>query len=125
MFDTTHLTQEDKRNLRRLLDALNLFASLQPEHKTKPLPLDMFRVFLTIAMNEGLGTLELAKHSKIVNTTVSRHIMDMGDLDRYQNEGLELVFQKLDVRDKRRHPTFLSPKGRGFLSRLTDLLRGR
>lgn len=123
MFETTHLSQEDKRNLRRLLDALNLFASLQPEHKTKPLPLDMFRVFLNIALNEGLGTLQLAKQAGIVNTTISRHVMDMGDLDRHQNEGLEMVFQKLDVRDKRRHPTFLAPKGRAFLSRLTDLLK--
>ena len=123
MPDTTKLSREDERNLRRLLQALDLFAALQPQHKEKQLPLDMLRVFLTVALNEGEGAMKFAEVSKVKNTTVSRHLHDLGELDRYQNAGLELVYQKVDVRDKRRRPTYLTPEGRSFLRRLIDALK--
>jgi hypothetical protein len=65
------------------------------------MPLQMIRAFLLIAI-EGQGTMELAKQAAVANTVMSRHLADLGDLNRYHEEGHDLGYQKADVLDRRR-----------------------
>jgi DNA-binding MarR family transcriptional regulator len=119
MQDTTPLTQEDKKKLQQMLD---VWALLADQYTEKEFPPAMFRVFITVCLEEGLGTEEIAVKARTPTTTVTRHVNDMGDKDRYGGPGLELVYQTFDKRDRRKHPVFLTPKGRGLLGRILRLL---
>jgi hypothetical protein len=59
------------------LQAIDLFANLH-----KDMPLQMIRAFLLIAIEEGKGTIELAKRAGVEDTVMSRHFADLGDLNR-------------------------------------------
>jgi DNA-binding MarR family transcriptional regulator len=106
MSNVKPLKQEDARALKALLDALGTFLKLDPN-----MPVQQIRAFLLVAMEEGLGTMELSERAGIDNTVMTRHIAGLADLNRYKTEGHNLVYQKTDVLDKRTRKAYLTPDG--------------
>ena len=56
------------------------------------------------------------------NTVMSRHISDLGEMNRYKQSGYQLVGQKTDVMDRRYRKAHLTPKGVAFRNRLLRTL---
>ena len=64
------------------------------------------------------GPDELARKMGVAPAVASRHISDLGDMDRYKRPGHGLVEQRMDIMDRRNRPVRLTPKGVAFLHRL-------
>jgi DNA-binding MarR family transcriptional regulator len=79
------------------------------------IPLAMAEAFLLVALNEGKSLRELCAISGQPQSTMSRHLLDLGDRNRRMEPGLGLVEWRLHPRELRRKQYLLSPKGRKLL----------
>ncbi len=111
------LASEDASKLQRLLAAVDLIADID-----KDMPMQMVRALILVCLEEGLGPNELARKAGVSSAVMSRHISDLGEVNRYKQEGLHLVTQKTDIMDRRYRKVFLSPKGIAFRNRLLRAL---
>ena len=98
---------------------LDVFAAFQAYNPT--MPIQMAVSFLLIAKNEGKSLRELCDLSGVAQSTMSRHLLDLGERNRRFGEGLGLVRGETDPMELRRKQQFyLTPKGR----KLFDALMG-
>src|SRR5258707_915128 len=103
---TVHeLRLEDKDRLKGLLQALDSFSKLD-----RDMPLQMIRTMLLVCINEGQGPNEVGRQLGVANAVSSRHLSDLGEVDRYHADGYNLVEQRSDVLDKRTRKSYLTPK---------------
>ena len=107
------MSDEDKRALRDLLNCLDVFAE-----QKQTLSIQAMRAFLLVAMDEGMGVTEYANKAGIRQSVMSRHLLDIGPRDRYMEEGLDLVDQRPDPMELRKHQVRMTPKGRALAHRL-------
>ena len=112
------MSDEDKRALRDLLNCLDTFAE-----QKQTLSIQAMRAFLLVAMEEGLGVSEYANKSGIRQNVMSRHLLDIGPRDRYMEEGLDLVDQRPDPMELRKHQVRMTPKGRALAHKLARMLK--
>lgn len=105
---------EDERHV---LDAEVAILNIWEKYRST-MPLQYVRAFLLVATKEGLGVNEYAKMLGLSLTTMSRHMSDIGDKDRYGEPGFGLVTAEIDARDSRIHRVFLTPKGAGLAKQL-------
>lgn len=103
------LSEVEKKHVSALLQALEAF--LQMRHD---MPLRYATAFLSVAEEEGLPVSEYAKRSNVSPSVMSRHILDIGDRDRYMDEGMGLVTKRQDPMELRTHRVFLTDKGRAL-----------
>jgi DNA-binding MarR family transcriptional regulator len=118
MVQSHELSSDDATKLERLLNAIDLFA----DQVDKDMPMQMIRAFLFAAIHEGDGPNELARKADVSSTVMSRHISDLGDINRYKLGGHELVYQKTDPMDRRSRKVHLTPKGVAFRNKLVRAL---
>ena len=76
--------------------------------------------FLTVAAHEGRSLRELTDLLHTPQTTLSRHLLDLGPRDRKGREGLGLVDIRPDPHDRRRNFYYLTRKGQALLETLTS-----
>lgn len=103
------LKEGDARALEAFLEALGQFTAIDPN-----MPVQQIRAFVFVALHEheNLGTMDLAQRSGINNTVLSRYLSDLGDTtNRYGDSGAGLVYQEMDVKDKRTRKAYLTEKG--------------
>jgi DNA-binding MarR family transcriptional regulator len=112
------MSDEDKRALRDLLNCLDVFAE-----QKQTLSIQAIRAFLLVAMEEGMGVSEYANKAGIRQSVMSRHLLDIGPRDRYMEAGLDLVDQRPDPMELRKHQVRMTPKGRALANRLARMLR--
>jgi DNA-binding MarR family transcriptional regulator len=98
---------------RRLARGIQLFMGHQSS-----MPLQYLNAFLLVAMDEGKGVKEYAKRSGVSITTMSRHLLDIGDRNRHMKPGMGLVTSKRSPMELRKHEITLTPKGRALLARI-------
>ena len=77
---------------------------------------------MLVAQEEGLSVSEYAKQAGVGQTTMTRHLLDIGLQTRKREPGLNLVMQRQDPLDLRRHQAFLTDKGRALLTRVLDCM---
>src|SRR4029077_1920341 len=85
---------QDEMHLR----ALHLFHALDP---VREMPVNKLMTLLTVAWKEGLTVDEYAKRAGISPTTMSRHLLDLGEIDRTKQPGLGLVEGRTNVTNQR------------------------
>jgi DNA-binding MarR family transcriptional regulator len=103
------LSNEDKATLRVALDVLDVFVR---EHPT--IPAQALRVFLLVALKEGLSMSDYQAQSGLSQSVTSRYLLDIGDRNRYMQEGLGWITQRMDPLNRRRHQAMLTHKGRAL-----------
>ncbi|WFU39012.1 hypothetical protein QA640_32135 [Bradyrhizobium sp. CB82] len=105
--------------------AETLFLALKPffELEHAVLPAAYIRAFLLVCKKEGLGVSEYADQVDISSTVMTRNLLDIGDLNRQREKGLELITQERDPWDLRKRRAYLSPKGRKLIHDVNVALR--
>lgn len=97
-----------------------LLRSLDPFFKLRTtMPARCVQAYLLVAQKEGLTVTELAKKADLPVTTMSRNLLDMGDRNRYFEEGAGLVEGKDNLFNRREKLYSLTPKGRALLASIT------
>lgn len=102
---------------RKLWDATQPWYYLQ-----RKMPLQYVRAFLLVAMYEGKSVQEYADMANVSQTTMSRHLGDIGARNRHMEPGLELVTVSMDPMDQRRHIVALTNKGKMILRDMADAM---
>jgi hypothetical protein len=90
------------------------------------MPLQYVTTFATVAAYPGRSVQEYADLVGIGQTTMSRHLLDLGPRDRHFDAGYGLIDIKMDHRDRRRHIVMLTPKGEKLARDISEIMeRGR
>jgi DNA-binding MarR family transcriptional regulator len=103
--------------LKNALKALKPFIDLRDT-----MPLQYVRAFLLVATEEGLNVSEYAKRAGTSQSLMTRHLADLGEINRYHEEGFGLVEQYSNVMDKRDRLMRLTTKGKHIARVMCDAL---
>jgi DNA-binding MarR family transcriptional regulator len=82
------------------------------------MPLQYVRAFLLVAMDEGKGVSTYAQRAGVSNSVMSRHLLDIGERNRYMEEGFGLVFSKPNPSNLRESCIYLTPKGKTVVEQI-------
>jgi DNA-binding MarR family transcriptional regulator len=115
---TSSAASGDSRALNAALSVLDAFRAIRPD-----MPATHIYSFLTVALEEGLGVHEYARRAGIPQTTMTRHLLDLGSMDRKRQPGLGLLAQRMDPLDLRKHQTFLTPAGKAVAQKVIRILK--
>jgi DNA-binding MarR family transcriptional regulator len=80
------------------------------------------RSFLTVAMFEGRSLREYMDLTDLPQSTMSRHLLDLGPMNRKREPGLMLISQRQDPADLRKNVYLLTPKGHSLVAEITQAL---
>jgi DNA-binding MarR family transcriptional regulator len=76
------------------------------------MPLQYVRAFMLVATEEGLNVSTYATRAGISQSLMTRHLSDLGAVNRYHKPGFGLVEQFDDIMDRRNHLIRLTTKGK-------------
>jgi DNA-binding MarR family transcriptional regulator len=107
------LADDDIRAVKNVMTWMDAFRAVR-----STMPLQHAYTFLLVAMNEGLSVSDYAERAGVSQTVMTRHLLDIGMQTRSREPGLDLVMQKTDPMDMRKHQSFLTPKGKALLHRI-------
>jgi DNA-binding MarR family transcriptional regulator len=99
--------------------ARGLLLALEP---ARDLPVSKLMTLLTVALKEGLTVDDYAKRAEISATTMSRHLLDLGEVDRNKKAGRGLVEGRTNITNQREKVYGLTPIGRALLTRIVEAL---
>lgn len=80
--------------------------------------------FLTVALFPERSLREYQDLREMSQSTISRHLLDLGELNRKRQPGLRLVEQHPDLTDRRKNVYRLTPKGRALVVAIERALSG-
>lgn len=103
----TSITEDQRVLLKRQGLALKPFQKLRDT-----MPLQYVTTFILVATEENLNVTEYAKRAGISQSLMTRHLADLGEVNRYHEEGFGLVEAYDDVMDRRNRLVRLTAKGR-------------
>jgi DNA-binding MarR family transcriptional regulator len=99
-------------------------ASLEPFTEIRStMPLQYVKAFLLVALEEGLSVTEYARRAGITPSLMTRHLSDIGEVNRYHDVGFGLVEQETDLMDRRYKKAKLSAKGKGVVAKMVRALK--
>jgi DNA-binding MarR family transcriptional regulator len=87
------------------------------------MPASAIQAFLLVAEKEGQTVGDYAKKAGISPTSMSRHLLDMGERNRHAEDGAGLVEGRENILNRREKVYHLTAKGRAFLSAITQRVR--
>jgi DNA-binding MarR family transcriptional regulator len=97
-----------------------LLVALAP---VREMPVNKLMSLFTVATKEGLTVDDYAKRAGISPTTMSRHLLDLGEVDRNNQPGLGLVEGRTNVTNQREKIYGLTLKGRTLVTKIAGALR--
>lgn len=97
-----------------------LLVALAP---VRTMPVNKLMTLFEVATKEGMTVDDYAKRAGISPTTMSRHLLDLGDIDRKMAPGLGLVEGRVNVTNQREKVYGLTPKGRALVTKVAGALR--
>jgi DNA-binding MarR family transcriptional regulator len=100
------LAIEEKASMLTMFSATDPFTAVY-----SIMPIQQARTFLLVAMEEGLGVGEYARRAGANPTVMTRHMLDLGEMNRRHEPGLALVYTRPNPMNRRMHQVFLTPKG--------------
>jgi DNA-binding MarR family transcriptional regulator len=112
------VSADDKPVLKSALTALEPFKNLN-----STMPLQYVTAFILIALDEGQSVTEYAKRAGVAPSVMTRHLADLGDVNRYHEAGFGLVEQETDLADRRYKKVRLSHKGKGVAAQIIRALK--
>jgi DNA-binding MarR family transcriptional regulator len=84
--------------------------------------LGKLEAFVLVVLHEGKSLKDLCQISGQAQSTLSRHLLDLGEHNRSREPGLGLVEWRIDPYELRRKQYLLTPKGRELAGRLLKIL---
>lgn len=118
---SSKLNPDEVRTLRRLLQSIELFLDTQSDAR-RDMPIQALRLYLMTALNEAeeapAGVVEMAAKAGLPLSVASRHMIDLGEVNRYKEAGFDLVEQRINLHNRRERPAHLTTKGRSMVSKL-------
>lgn len=84
-----------------------------------PLPQVHCLLILAAAGEDGLSLTELSRRANITLATASRYIGNLGKINRFREEGFNLVEAFEDPMERRKKIIRLTGKGRALINRIT------
>lgn len=112
------LTSEQTRLLKGQLNALNPFHKL-----LETMPLQYVTAFLLVAAAPDQNVTEYAKRAGTSQSLMSRHLADIGAVNRHHEEGFGLVELYEDVMDRRNKLVRLTAKGKGIVREMCEAFK--
>lgn len=112
------VSQDDKAVLHSALAALEPFKNLN-----STMPLQYVTAFMLVALEEGKGVTEYAKEAGVAPSVMTRHLADLGDVNRYHEEGYGLVKLETDLMDRRFKKVMLTHVGKGIVAQIVRALK--
>jgi hypothetical protein len=82
-------TPQEKDLLKTALTCLEPFTEIR-----STMPLQYVKTFLLVALEEGLSVTEYARRAGIRPSLMTRHLADIGEVNRYHDVGFGLVEQE-------------------------------
>lgn len=110
--------QEEKEALSRLMGSLSVFKILK-----ETMPLQYVLTFLAVATDEGKSVREYARRLGVNNTTMSRHLLDIGPRNRQMQEGYNLISYRANPLELRKHEYYITPKGKTLIRQILKELQ--
>jgi DNA-binding MarR family transcriptional regulator len=97
------------------------YAALAPfRGQRETMPLQYVEVFLLVAADEGRNFSTYATRIGSSQSLMSRHVADLGSVNRYHTEGLGLLETYDDLMDRRNKLIRLTAKGRHIAWKITE-----
>ena len=121
MTETRTPKQEDgsRRELRKVQEVIRLFQQENPN-----MPAQVMNVFFAVALNEGKSMRELMAIAGVDSqSTMSRHLLDLGERNRRKEPGYQLVKAELDPMELRKKQYTLTKKGRWMIDRVLHTIQ--
>jgi DNA-binding MarR family transcriptional regulator len=104
---------DEKRVLASFLKALKPFRALR-----QTMPLQYVTAFLLVASDENQNVSEYAKRAGTSQSLMTRHLADLGTVNRYHEEGFGLVEGYDDAMDRRNRLIRLTAKGQRLVGQI-------
>jgi hypothetical protein len=102
---------------------VGLLKALKPFHELdSTMPLQYVTAFLQVAIKEGQTVSEYAKILGTSQSLMTRHLADIGEINRYHEAGYDLVQAKTDPMDRRNKRNQLTTKGQRLVGQLLGAL---
>jgi len=111
--------QEENRVLRTAVSFLQTFQAEVQES----LPIQMATTFMIVATHENRSLKEYTDLAGVAQSTMSRHLSDLGDKRRTGELGHQLIERLQDPAELRRNMYRLTPKGRRLKEKLVSVLK--
>lgn len=109
--------EETVRDIKSLMKLMAHFRDISPS-----MTVSMAVTFLSVAANEGTSLVDLKGPTGFKTSTLSRHLIDLGDRNRKKEAGLGLVDCRQDPMELRKNQYTLTPKGRTLLRKVLKLI---
>jgi len=104
---------DEKKVLASLLKALKPFRAYR-----NTMPLQYVTAFLLVATDENQNVSEYAKRAGTSQSLMTRHLADLGAVNRYHEEGFGLVEGYDDIMDRRNRLIRLTAKGQRLVGQI-------
>ena len=104
------LDDANREQIIRLFQSMKVFKLLNDR-----MPLQYVLSFLAVATNEGQSVTHYAAQLGVNQTTMSRHLLDIGPSNRRHEDGYGLIDFRVDPLERRKHQYFLTHKGQQFI----------
>lgn len=105
------------QTLTNLRDVLAFIRSEAPE-----LPTQQFQIFVLVALNEGTTSKAIEDITLMTQAAVGRNVKALLKYPGGGREGLNWLEWRIDPKDLRNKPLYLTEKGREVLAKLTHFL---
>jgi DNA-binding MarR family transcriptional regulator len=111
-------TPAEKDILKATLATIDPFTNIR-----STMPVQYIVAFLLVAIDEGQSVTEYARRAGINPSLMTRHLSDIGEVNRDHDEGFGLVELETDLMDRRFKKVKLSVKGRGVVAKIVRALK--
>lgn len=117
----SHMTSYDMSDRRHLDKVSSLFQAFRTLDST--MPLQLAYTFILCATYEGETIGDISRRAGFALSTTSRHILDLGELNRRKEPGYGLVETLVDPMNLRTKTIRLTPKGKNLLNQIINTMR--
>jgi DNA-binding MarR family transcriptional regulator len=112
------VTKDERLALRKCLLFMDALRAIR-----RTMPMQHAYAFLLVALEEGLGVQEYAERAGVTQAVMTRILFALSSRGRRREPGYGLVQQAVDLRDSRRHQTFLTVKGKALTHEIVRSVR--
>lgn len=109
---------EQRSYIAAQLKVLKELRTIDPE-----MGIQTYMVLLQVALEEGIGVMEIANRLNLSGASASRNVMLLSKRRTASRAGYDLLTQEYDPHERRRKMVSLTAKGRKLLAKLTEYFK--